>query len=292
MLPAGHGESLLVSYGYPAKPHYMMIDGGPYYSFRNKRFVTRKTVARRVRQLADACAVLELLVITHIDADHIEGVVKMLGGRPAKLGIADVWYNAWPHLRGQGAMPLDAVQGEMLGGLILQKKLAWNGAFRHGAVAIGDNGLLPVAPPLPGDMHITLLSPTTGGLLDLIPSWQEVLKKEGLDPNDPKAALERLKMSRLKPEPLGVPANFDVRDLAARPFAGDDEPANGSSIAFLAEFEGKSCLFAGDAHPGVLEASIRRLLQPARRRPAQARRLQAATSRQQEEPEPFPAEPD
>ena len=35
----------------------------------------------------------------------------------------------------------------------------------------------------------------------------------------------------------------------------------GCTTAFLAEFEGKRCLFAGDAHPSVLEDSIQRLLE-------------------------------
>lgn len=43
-------------------------------------------------------------------------------------------------------------------------------------------------------------------------------------------------------------------------FGDDRSVANGSSIAFLLEQGGKSCLLAGDAHPRVLAASIRRLL--------------------------------
>jgi beta-lactamase superfamily II metal-dependent hydrolase len=40
----------------------------------------------------------------------------------------------------------------------------------------------------------------------------------------------------------------------------DQSVANGTSIAFLAEFGGKSCLFLGDAHTDVICKSIRSLI--------------------------------
>jgi hypothetical protein len=44
-----------------------------------------------------------------------------------------------------------------------------------------------------------------------------------------------------------------------RTFGDDRSVANGSSIAFILEHEGVACLFAGDAHPRVLAASLRRM---------------------------------
>jgi len=43
-----------------------------------------------------------------------------------------------------------------------------------------------------------------------------------------------------------------IEDLADVEFVEDDKEPNGSSIALLVEFEGKSLLLAGDAHPSVL----------------------------------------
>ena len=111
MLPAGHGDSLLVSYGEPDSPHYMLIDGGPYYAYRNRRFVERKTLSARVKRLVDVGGRLELLVITHVDADHIEAPVRLLGSRPAGLDIQDVWFNAWKHLAPSPEDLLGPVQG-------------------------------------------------------------------------------------------------------------------------------------------------------------------------------------
>jgi hypothetical protein len=86
------------------------------------------------------------------------------------------------------------------------------------------------------------------------------VQKAGLDPDSPEKALKKLEKDRhlLPHDVLGTAV--PVPALAAAPFKPDDAPANGSSIAFLAEFEGKSALFAGDAHPTVLETCLRELL--------------------------------
>jgi hypothetical protein len=61
-----------------------------------------------------------------------------------------------------------------------------------------------------------------------------------------------------EPEPpdlLGGP-RISVEDLIAERFQSDLAPANGSSIAFVLEFQEQRVLFTGDAHPGVLIRSI------------------------------------
>jgi hypothetical protein len=52
----------------------------------------------------------------------------------------------------------------------------------------------------------------------------------------------------------------EVDDWADSAFDEDTTEANGSSIAFLAEYDGKAALFAGDAHPSTLTDAIRQLL--------------------------------
>jgi len=61
------------------------------------------------------------------------------------------------------------------------------------------------------------------------------------------------------PDELGT-GRFDIKALADAPFQSDRTPPNGSSIAFLAEYQGKSCMFLGDAHAPVLVDAIERLL--------------------------------
>ena len=286
MLPAGHGDSLLIAYGDEQQPHYVLIDGGPTYSYRDAQHPQAMTINKRARQLVDAGSALELLVVTHIDADHIEGIVRLLGENHGRLKIDEVWFNAWRHLKPNPADILGPVQGEMLSALIEQLgEPVWNKQFGGHAVVAAENaavgGAGPSAPgqnipnrggdarasipykptvTLPGGLRLTILSPTPETLADLEPEWAATLRKEGLDPDAPDEALERFNKSRLRPTDLLGDETLDVESLAATDFEADDGLPNGSSIAFIAEFEGKRCLFGADAHAPVLEASIRKWL--------------------------------
>ncbi|BBX66544.1 ComEC/Rec2 family competence protein [Mycolicibacterium psychrotolerans] len=63
MLPAGHGDCLWIEYGDPVRR--VLVDGGPYYSYKHLR--------ARIERLDPTDRHFELLIITHVDADHIEG---------------------------------------------------------------------------------------------------------------------------------------------------------------------------------------------------------------------------
>jgi hypothetical protein len=66
--------------------------------------------------------------------------------------------------------------------------------------------------------------------------------------------------AKARPEPVTDPATLDVEALAKLKEKPDPSVANGSSIALLAEFDGRAVLLTGDAHAEVMAASIKRLL--------------------------------
>jgi len=110
MLPANYGDALHVSYGDEAESHHLWIDGGIKGSFT-------KGWESRVRRLGRAGAELDLLVVTHIDADHINGVQAFVVGNqqgghpPAIIPVRQVWFNQYRHIREfgpPGAMPTGA----------------------------------------------------------------------------------------------------------------------------------------------------------------------------------------
>ncbi len=263
MLPAGHGDSLVIAYGTEAAPRYVLIDGGPFYTYNGNTLVERAALSRRVQQLITEGHPIELLVVTHVDGDHIEGIVRLLGSWPDGLKVDDVWFNAWRHLAPTEDDLLGPVQGEMLSAVIQKRGLTWNTGAGDKAVAVRPSAkFAPIC--LPGGLELTILSPTFETLGRLRTAWQAEVTKAGLHPGEPEAALERLKSDkRLKPDEeddlLGEKAP-DVESLAASPFDGDASEANGSSIAFIAEYKGSRCLFGADAHPDVLERSLRDLL--------------------------------
>jgi beta-lactamase superfamily II metal-dependent hydrolase len=251
MLPAEHGDCLWISYGSSDKPHHVLIDGGPSWTYPALR--------ERILELPASRRELELLVVTHVDADHIGGILELLSDRDLRLTIKEIWFNAWRHLDPADRDVLGPVQGEMLTALILRQKLAWNAAFGGGPVAVPPSGELPRA-ELPGGLRLVLLSPTPKGLSRLRPKWEREVRQAGMEPGSVADAREELRRRRSK-DLLGSRPVTNVRDLAASPFSEDEAAANRSSIAFFAEYRGRRCLMAGDAHPAVVTAGVRRYRQ-------------------------------
>ena len=68
MLPGGHGDALLVEYGTTSKKHRILIDAGTQPSYPH--------VKARLLDVPDGG--LDLLVVTHVDTDHIAGVLPLL----------------------------------------------------------------------------------------------------------------------------------------------------------------------------------------------------------------------
>jgi beta-lactamase superfamily II metal-dependent hydrolase len=248
MLPAGHGDCLWVEYGEdPDRPHRVLIDGGTAATYR--------TLRTRIRALEPDQRRFELVVVTHVDADHIAGMVRLLRDDTLGLRVDDVWFNDFGHLPSDALGP---VQGEFLAAVFAERGLKSNQAFGGGAVMVEDPANPPVV-TLPGGMKLTLLSPVREGLAALAKFWKEEVHAKGFEPTDHRAALRllghRKDLRTLPGDALGPP-RLDVEALAREPYTPDTSPANGSSIAFLAEYGGVRCLFAGDAHPPVLERAL------------------------------------
>lgn len=248
MPPAAHGDCLWVTWGTAPDLHHMLIDGGPP--------GTAPALRRRIEHAVEAAGGrlhIDLLVVSHIDSDHIGGILSLLEAPPTGVSFGDIWFNAYRHL-----LPPDllgAVQGERLSALLTAKKLPWNLAFGGEAVVVPPAGPLPQI-TLPGGMTLTLLSPTPDKLARLAPKWADEAREAGLQLGIPAAPPATDLLGRNDAWPPNLAA------LAASPFVGDGSAANGSSLAFIAAFGGKSCLFAADAHADVLTASLKRLGTP------------------------------
>lgn len=247
MLPARQGDALWIEYGDPAAPHRIMVDAGTP--------ATVNTVRDRVEQLNPRDRAFELLVVTHVDADHIGGVLPLLKDASLNATFADVWFNGWHHLLDKPALEtLGPVDGERLS--VLLRRHAWNEAFGRRAVMAPPVGLLPTC-TLPGDLHITVLAPGPAELEALKPFWEEEVRNAGLQPG---TAPEPTPPELGGLEALGSQAVPNVQRLANAPFKADTAPANGSSIVLLLEHEEQRVLLCGDAFPSTITAAIDRLL--------------------------------
>jgi beta-lactamase superfamily II metal-dependent hydrolase len=245
MLPARQGDCLWISYGAEDAPHHLVIDGGP-----ERSQILRSHIEKKLR--TGRPLHIDLLVVTHIDNDHIGGVLDLLEEPPPGLTFTDIWFNAHRHL-----LPPDLLgreQGDRLSDLLKDKGLPWNEAFKGGAVAIPDKGDLPRRERQDG-LVITLLGPDREGLRRLHGKWPEVVNAKG------EGEAEAIRCETEPEDLLGRRDDWppDIRALAQKQFESDQGEANGSSIAFLVEYEGKRVLCPGDAFAGRLIDSIDRL---------------------------------
>lgn len=249
MLPAREGDCLVVTYGDNQAPRRILIDGG--------RKATYNYLRNYLNALPENDRVFELMIITHVDRDHIEGILKLVRDPQIPVSFRDIWFNGYHHLNDGEFEVFSPVQGEVLTAELVKRaqvgEWQWNGwfgdAYKRAAVLPGDNR--PLAVPLAGGMELILLSPSRIKLTELAPEWEEKCREAGLvagaAAQDP------------APEGFEFLSAIDIDALAEEPFEADDSKPNGSSIAVLAQYAGKKALLAGDAHVDLLEASIDQL---------------------------------
>jgi hypothetical protein len=249
LLPARHGDAILLSWDGSGTRHRMLVDAGPAIAYG--------AVRSRMAEVA-AEGPLDLLVLTHVDADHVEGMIKLVNDAGVAIGVDEVWFNGWRHLGSELAGP----HGEILTDLIVHRKLPWNRRFDGGAVCCDGAEPFPVR-EFPGGLRLTVLGPTTATLRALQDVWFEDCRKEDLIAGSVGAALAALDARpKLRPEEsyLSGPPVPDVRALARTPRTLDTSVSNASTIVLLVEQGDDRVLLCGDATPATLVAAVRELL--------------------------------
>ena len=245
MFPAKEGDALLLTYGVGDALRHVLVDAG--------RKGTYKDI--RQRMLAQDLSV-ELFVLTHVDADHIEGAVPLL--MDPLLGperIREVWFNGWGHLAGRRVDPhvRGAQQGEYFGAVLRSRGYEWNRTFDYRAV-----GTTPGTPlqtiELDGGLRLTVLGPPADQRAAMREHWETQLEAQKkadkrIEPGDWERALEVLADERLL-----APVRGGDRKV-------DTSIPNASSIALLAEYGDWSVLLSGDAWAPDLVHAIQQLQQ-------------------------------
>jgi beta-lactamase superfamily II metal-dependent hydrolase len=286
LLPAGCGDCLWIEYGEPGATRIVLIDGGE-----------GPTIKALERRIAKACGErgtktldVELLVVTHIDNDHIEGILELLEAETALVRPKDVWFNGRSQL--MGLPPRDPAKSKRK-----KRARATKGAsdFLGGGddEENGEDDELLESRISPAD----LLGPAEGDRLSEILTKQRlpwnrhatwhgqavVVREDGALPVAELDGGLRLtllgptmddlyKLSAAWPDVLGgkdEPSEEPLTDdflgkLDTWPpkwsdkITHDPSKANGSSIMLLAEYGKASLLLPGDGHgPDLADALIR-----------------------------------
>ena len=255
MLPGGRGDALWIEYGKANAPRRVMIDGGI--------LNTRKTLKERIEAIPKAKRHFDLLVVTHIDLDHIAGVLGLIKDPPEGLTFDNVLFNGYKQLMKASELPdedgtLGAKLGEQVTYLIDKRKYTQNKGFKDKLVAIRSmKGALPSI-TLEGGMTLTLLSPTISRLKTLKPKWEKEIKAAHLKPGEAGVDLVGHPDEAEDDGVLGT-TKINIDKLSKTKFSDDTSAANGSSIAVLAEYDGKRAAFLGDAYSSDVAKSFERI---------------------------------
>jgi hypothetical protein len=249
LLPARFGDCLWLEYGDGRQTYRVLIDGGP--------VDTYERIQRRLAGVPAGERVFELIVLTHVDADHIEGLVRLFAEKPLPFVVRQVWFNGWRQMKRSHGL-LGALQGEFLSALLVDRTPnAWKPDAPPWVVPSA--GRLPTQ-TLPGGLRLTLVSPTPKKLQAMAKEWAAVIREEGFRPGNLSAAWKRLaEKKKFLPKDGLLGASAELDRLLATQFVRDQGKPNGSSIAFLAEFGKRSALLLADAHPDAVAASLTRL---------------------------------
>ncbi|MEZ4826227.1 MAG: MBL fold metallo-hydrolase [Bacteroidia bacterium] len=237
-LPANNGDTLLIGFeDTEGKSHYIWIDGGLVKSYQNyhKDFL---------RQMYDAKVLIDLMVITHVDQDHIGGILAFCNDASIpKDWISRFWFNSGVLLNTFFNQPPDPSRTIALPDTGDKSRSLAQGISLEGFLE--KNGSWHTQPIMKGQVHeltgakISILSPSQEGLAKLNREWQEELESTR----------------------AVVSYDYDqsLEDLAAKKEDPDTSIPNGSSIACLFEYGGVTMLLLGDAHGPVVGESLREL---------------------------------
>lgn len=236
IFPAGDGDCFVCEFDVDGKPFRLMVDGG-----------VSKTYEKQTKTwLKNLNGDVDLAVVTHIDDDHIGGMVSILSDDDTHAKIKAILFNGYKHLptpvKGQS---FGVKKAEELTALIEQRKIPWNELFNRDAVKVNDDGSARIV-PLGANAALTILSPGVPELIDLRRDWDDGLVE-----------LER--RSQAKAEKSRLRQTFGGINIAALAkkelYSMDRSSTNASSIAFLLNAGGSKILFAGDALAEVMCAS-------------------------------------
>ncbi|MDH6372518.1 beta-lactamase superfamily II metal-dependent hydrolase [Paenibacillus sp. PastF-3] len=280
MFPAKNGDTFLVSCFGESNVN-ILIDLAYLHTYKN--YV--KPVLLDKNTTGES---LDLMVVTHIDQDHIAGAISFLKDNgscesPNIIEVKEIWHNSYRHLsisqhehqlnKTEKEMiekkvgyverdyddcrtPISGKQGSRLAGYLYLNGYNWNGSYNDNAVSYNE---IPVFIGN-GSVKLTVLSPTNIELNNLEKVWRKELRRTfprmSLT-SDPcfDDAVEYVS-EYLEPKGVGVgrtnvSATGSIKKLSMSPFAEDRDEINASSITFILEHRDKKMLFLGDCPPSI-----------------------------------------
>ncbi len=247
-LQAKHGDSLLLHFGTRENPRLVVIDGGPAGVFGRLR--KRLDALRAARARDGASLPIRLLMVSHIDDDHIRGVLDLTDhllrereNGPAPYEVTTLWHNAFEDVLG-GAVTASTASVAEVEGASTDEVLASLGVERETKAVLAG---VPQGRRLRDNARLLdwALNKPFSGLVEG-PGVEPVKLGEGITFTVVGPGKERIEALREEWEKTVATAPKEKLKAEAAAYV-DRSVANLSSIVVLAEAGGKRMLLTGDA---------------------------------------------
>lgn len=294
MFPAQNGDCFFVGMGTSPGVN-LLIDAGYGRTYH-------RLLKPFLQTLSQSGAMLDRLIVTHIDSDHIGGALPFLAengaaSSPKIIPIKQIWHNSYRHFQfkaqenaaqyttdkrkvdailkavvargykspeGSAEGPVSARQGSTLGSLILKGGYSWNDDFRGMAACVEHGPCIE----LENGAKLIFLSPSSKKLQALDAYWRKELNKMGcfgcisestyfddafeyFMSHEPDSVITRAKGA------ISSSDSVTIENLVASKITEDTSVNNGSSLAFVLEYQNHRVLFLGDAHPTQVTAALK-----------------------------------
>lgn len=249
-LKAGNGDAILIRLTDQGKPRNILIDGGlstTYLVTKNKKGKPEDGALKEVvDEIREQDQRIDLLVMTHVDDDHIGGILRWFQKDLEAYKLIDkVWFNSGrliaehfleaPDKESEIVLNISRNSNTSIGqGIKFEKYLEenklWERVLLYGGMQRECFGV-----------QFNMLSPDETRLKTLLKKWE----KEKPD----------YKTSGKKND-----YHLSLKEhMEKDTFKEDNAAHNGSSIAFNLSYRGKNWLFLADAYPTVVIAALKNL---------------------------------
>lgn len=267
VLQADKGDCLMLHTEDGGSPALILIDGGP-------AGVSEDSLIPRLEELReeriesgsigrDDPLVIDLLIVSHIDDDHINGIIDLLeqmqarktARQPARFKIKDLWHNSFDRILGNdetGQLLASSQFGAASTAALVEE--AAEGESTDAAKVLASIEQGDRLKGLAASLGIPVNGAFGGKLIQTIPGQSVTRKAAGIEfevlgPREPQLKkLQRDYDRWLRDQP---PSERTAASLLAA--IGDDKSvANLSSIVLLARKDGRSIMLTGDAHSDMI----------------------------------------
>lgn len=273
IIKAFEGDCFFLSFTFENRSFNMMIDSGPSKCWNGelRAFLDNlNSIGKRI----------DVLLITHIDSDHIGGALKLFAEEKYSKMVDEVWYNGLPQITNAVSSSTSATEERAF--LHLQSMHYYNAEEPNGPISVKQaqslSNLLrakhiPVNIPANGsaitsltntvhlsdDFRIDFLLPKPIRLQELKTKFKVELYKVGSCDNfstTPSAELafeytmldENPQSDFVVPISQNIPNIMRLQEWAFSESNADKSKTNASSVAICINFYGKKLLFLGDAN--------------------------------------------